>query len=218
MNPQRWPQRLKPGRILDRLRHRYERLLQRNRVVFFRCDPSGDDAAASLQLVEADARLIEQWRSESGFPWPDAGECARRCAEGHRLYALTADGRPCCYGWAGRLQTFWLEELRQSCSLGSPMTWIWDCVTPAALRNHGHYTAFLRALRHRFRDRDLIIFCHAMNHVSYRAILRAGFRTWSIVTQSPRGTAVRFLDQRFGQDLHPQAIVRSPQTGATAST
>ncbi len=194
MDRNRWLQRIRPRQILLRLRREYDGMLQQNRVVFFRCDAIEDRKVSAYQLVEADVHLFEQWRgSQSEFPWPSPEEGPRRFAEGHRLFALVSEGRPRCYGWISRLQTLWLQEIKRTCSVDAPMTWIWDCVTPASMRNRGYYAEFLRSLRRRLRDRDLLIYCHALNTVSYRAILRAGFVPWRIVTQSPARTEIKVL-------------------------
>ena len=203
MQSRNWIRRITPRRLLGRLRRGCDAILKRNRVVFFRCDPIESSEAIRGQLVEADSSLVEQWqRTEPEFPWPSPDEGPRRFGEGHRLFALVSDARPRCYGWISVMQTFWLDELKQHCGTDGPMTWIWNCVTPASMRNRGHYTEFLRALRRYFRDRDLLIFCHAHNAPSYRAILRAGFQPWTIITQFPGGTGIDVVRPRFGLGLN----------------
>lgn len=103
------------------------------------------------------------------------------------------------------MQAFWINELGGVFGTDVTMTWIWDCVTPAAMRNQGHYTEFLKALRHKFRDHELLIYCHAHNAASYRAIRRAGFLPWANVTQHPRRTSIDILQTRFGHHLRAVA-------------
>ena len=153
--------------------------------------------------------MFEQWRREEpGFPWPSLDEYARRASEGHRPFALLVEGHPACYGWVSLLQAFWLGELKQGCSIDAPMTWIWDCVTPASMRNRGHYTHFLRALRWKFRDRDLLIFCHALNAPSRRAIRHAGFEPWVLVTQTASDTRSEVLNSRFRFNVAMQPMLQ----------
>ena len=198
-----WYRRIGPRRILARLQRALDSFLNRTSVVFFRCDPIDVDQPRKGELLEADLRRYEQWRSaQPDFPWPSRDDGARRFSEGHRPFALFADGEPRCYGWVSVMRSFRLNELNQYCDTHAPMTWIWDCVTPITMRDRGFFTNFLRALRQKYADRELLIYCHARNAASYRAIRRAGFVPWAMVTRFPDVTRVKILQPRFGPDLY----------------
>ena len=203
MEDSQWYRRIGPRRILARLQRELDSLQKRIPVVFFRCDPIEGDQPRKGELLEADLELYEQWRrTQLDFPWPSQDEGARRYSEGHRSFALFADGESRCYGWVSVMRSFQLNELNQYCGTDAPMTWIWDCVTPIAMRNRGFYTDFLRALRRKYADRELLIYCHARNAASYRAIRHAGFVPWAMVTRFPDVTKVKILQPRFGLDLY----------------
>jgi|CXWL01.1.fsa_nt_gi hypothetical protein len=208
-----WYRRFTPHRILGRLQREMDAVLQRSEVVFFRCDPFEfgvpPQGEPRSELVEADLERYEQWRrAEPDFPWPSPEEGPHRFSGGHRPFALVLDGRKCCYGWVSVMDSFWINEVKSGCRVDATMTWIWDCVTPVAMRNRGHYIEFLNALRRKFRDRDLLIYCHARNAPSYHAIRRAGFQEWASVTRSPAGIRVRVERPRFGSGLY--ATERTP--------
>ena len=199
----KWYRRLTPRRILGRLRRDVDAILKRNRVVFFRCDPIESGRPRLGELVEADLERYEQWRrTEPDFPWPSPDEGPHRFSEGHRPFALVSEGKPRCYGWVTVMNSFWIDELKCVCRVDATMTWIWDCVTPAAMRNRGYYIEFLRALRRKYRDRELLIYCNSRNAPSHHAIRRAGFQVWATVTRSPAGTRVCVERPRFGSGIY----------------
>lgn len=160
------------------------------RVQFFRGVKPVEPVELRGQLLSADSKTIQSWIEEQpDFPWTQEA-VESRTRQGHRLYALIAQGAPVCYGWVSNRSSFEIGELTGTCDLGKSTLWIWDCVTPPAHRNRGYYTAFLTALLVEVGSQSPVIYCDSKNIPSRRAIEKSGFVAFASVIRSRLGTRV----------------------------
>lgn len=111
-------------------------------------------------------------------PW-QRREIEARFSSGARLFALRSEMRLVSFAWLSRRRSFHAGEIRRELHLDSPMSWIWDCVTPVEYRGCGYYPELIGQLAAMLGQRDVIIFVRSENTPSVRGIAKAGFRPWA---------------------------------------
>jgi hypothetical protein len=161
------------GLIGNRMRRFARKAIGRQQLMVYRMPPGGSAIAPRHELVELDAGI----RAADSIPW-ERREIDARLNSGAHLFALRARNRLVSFAWVSRAQNFRVDEIRRELRSDTPLTWIWDCKTPAEFRGRGYYPELICRLAIRFGTGDAAIFVRTDNTASVRGILKAGFQPW----------------------------------------
>jgi hypothetical protein len=112
---------------------------------------------------------------------------------------VDVSGLPVHFCWVAPFEGFDIAELQTRLTAPSPdATLIFDCWTPVAVRNHGHYASAIAKVAHELAraGRKPWIFSAATNEASVRGIKKAGFELgFSMVfRKTPAGRTIRTKD------------------------
>ena len=157
--------------------------------------PEAPDGQAVLRRVDDMGQIKETFDLQRDI-------VAMRLGQGHVLHCLEDSGELCSYCWVSRAGSSNNVFFGRRFKVPEAAVYIWDCATLPMYRNRGCYKAVLKSIQSSEPGiTSAYVAVDQLNHISRRALERAGFRVcfryWGIRFLQRHAFCIALWDRRL---------------------